>query len=195
MQTAQVKIPAILATGVLCLVTGLGLGILGTTFFGFPAYPTSVEVQEAPGGPPGGAMPKGGGPPGAMPKGGGTPGGGMGGPRGPNAKTQLVSLVTKLDLLTQKPLTVSLNPEQKKRVAERLKGLESQESLADEDAKARLTALLEILKDQKGTLEAAGYRWPGERFSRPADMPNPFKDEKNGKALGALQERMGTPKD
>jgi hypothetical protein len=185
-QAAQVKVPAIVAVGILCLAIGIGIGILGMAFSGHQGSPATSVAQDSPAAPPGGAMAKGGGPPG---------GGGMGGPRGPSPKNQLVSLVGKLDQLTEKPLTVSLNQDQKKQVGERLKGLESQETLADEDAKTRLDALLEILKDQKETLEAAGYRWPGQRFSRPADMPNPFKDPKNGKALGSLQERLGSPKD
>ncbi len=131
-----------------------------------------------------------------MGKAGGPPGGGgMGGARGPRSKNQLVSLVNKLDLLTRKPLSVSLNEEQKKQVRERLKGLESLETISEEEAKTRLDALLESLKDQKETLEAAGYRWPGQGFSRPADVPNPFKDQKNAQALSALQERVGPSKE
>lgn len=186
MQAAQAKVPAIVATGIVCLVIGLGIGLLGATFFGNPATPAGLVEQGAPAGPPGGGMAKGGGPPGA---------GKAGGFRGPSPKNQLVSLVSKLDLLTQKPLSVSLNEEQKKQVAERLKGLDALESLSDEDAKTRLDALLEVLKDHQETLEAAGYRWPGQPFSRPASVPNPFKDEKNAKALTALQERIGKPKE
>lgn len=186
MQAAQAKVPAIVATGVVCLVIGLGIGLLGATFFGNPAPPAGAMEQGPPAGLPGGGMAKGGGPPGA---------GKAGGFRGPSPKNQLVSLVNKLDLLTEKPLAVSLNAEQKKQVSERLKGLDALESLSDEDAKTRLDALLEVLKDHKGTLEAAGYRWPGQQFSRPADVPNPFKDEKNAKALTALQERIGKPKE
>ena len=188
MQTAQVNVPPVVATGIVCLAVGLGVGVLGAAFFGHSGSPTFQESQEtaapAPAGPAGGPMAKGGGP----------PGGGMGGPRGPNPKNQLVALVAKLDQLTQKPLSIEFTPDQKKQVGERLKGLESLETLADDDAKKRLDTLLEILKDQKETLTAAGYRWPGERFSRPADVPNPFKDAKNGKALGALQERLGPAK-
>lgn len=190
MQAAQAKVSAVLATGVVCFALGVGAGILGMAFFGEPGYPRAT-AQAVPADMPGGGMGKAGGGPGAP----GGPGGAgkAGGFRGPSPKNQLVSLVDKLDLLTQKPLSISLSADQKKQVAERLKGLEALETLADEDAKTRLDALLETLKDHKETLEAAGYRWPGQPFSRPANVPNPFKDEKNGKALSALQQRVAPP--
>jgi hypothetical protein len=103
-------------------------------------------------------------------------------------------LVTKVEALTGKPLALQLSDEQKKKVREQLQGLEGQENLSDEDAKKRLDGLLDVLKDQRATLEAAGYRWPGEGFGQPpSDVPNPFKEEPNANRLKAIRERLGTP--
>jgi hypothetical protein len=117
---------------------------------------------------------------------------GGGGGRGPNSKNQLATLVAKLDLLTHKPLAVRLDAQQKDKMREQLKDLDDGE-LSEEKAKERLDALLEILKDQRKTLEDAGYRWPGQGgggFQRPADVPNPFKVEQNEQHLKALRELL-----
>jgi len=191
MQGSSVKVPAIVAVGIICLAVGVALGMFGMTFFGYQvAQPTAASSPQPAGGGPSGGMP---GMPG-MP-GGGPPGmGGMGGMKGPSPKNQLASLVTKLDLLSQKPLAVNLTGDQKKRVREQLQGLDAKEDLSDEDAKKRLDTLLDVLKDQKETLESAGYRWPGQGgFQRPPDAPNPFKLEKNSKPLKSLQDRLGGP--
>lgn len=119
-------------------------------------------------------------------------GGGMGG-RGPTAKSQLASLVAKLDQLSQKPLAVNLNEDQRSKLVEQLKGLEDKADLPEEEAKKRLDAILEIVKSEKETLESAGYRWPGQRGGggRPAaDVANPFKDEQNNKHLKSLQDSL-----
>jgi hypothetical protein len=131
---------------------------------------------------------------------GGAGGGGGGGQRGPSPKTQLANLVTKLDLLTQKPLSVELTADQKKKVGEQLKGLTDADDLSDEDATKRLDALKEVLKDNIETLEAAGYRFPGQ--GAPGGAPgaggpdggrppaNPFKDEQTGKHLKSLESQL-----
>jgi hypothetical protein len=187
---ASAGVPAVVATGILCLAVGAGLGVLGMTFFGYQVTPvaaaggsqSSASTGAAPGGMPG--MPGGGPGMGGM--------GGMGGFKGPSPKIQLASLVGKLGLLAEKPLTVSLNEDQKKKVREQLAGLDAKNELPDEDAKKRLDTLLDVLKDQKETLESAGYRWPGQKgFQRPPDDPNPFKAEKNAKALKSLQTWLG----
>ena len=108
----------------------------------------------------------------------------------PERKSQLASLVAKLDQLTGNTLTVNLGDEQKKAIEEQVRGLAAMEALAEEDAQKRLDALLVTLADCKDTLVAAGYRWPGERGSRPPDTPNPFADESNAKALQSLQQRL-----
>jgi hypothetical protein len=135
---------------------------------------------------------------GMQPGGRGGPPGGPGGPRGPSPKTQLSGLVSKLDVLTEKPLFVKLTDEQRKQVQEQLKGLADADEVSDDDAKARLDKLLDVLKDQKDTFEAAGYRWPGAGPGGPGGPPggfgqpppNPFKTEANAGHLKALSERL-----
>ena len=66
--------------------------------------------------------------------------------------------------------------------------------LTEEEAKAKLDALAAELKDYKSTLEAAGYRWPGDAAPQPpASTGNPFK-EQAGQHLKALQERLAKAK-
>jgi hypothetical protein len=140
--------------------------------------------------------------------GGGRPGGGPPGGGGPNPKIQLVGLVNKLEALTGKSLTVKLDEEQQKKLAEQLQGLGDKEELSEEDAKKRLDAILEIVKDDKATLEAAGYRWPGSgggfgggpggfgggSGGGPPVPANPFKDGDNNKHLKSLQEQVSKGK-
>jgi hypothetical protein len=120
-----------------------------------------------------------------------------GGRRGLSPKMQLALLVNKLDQLTHKPLSVNLNDEQAKKLKEQLQGLHEKDDLTDDDAKTRLDAILVIVEGDKETLEAAGYRWPGERggggpggLGQQGMIPNPFKDEQNGQHLKSLQERV-----
>jgi hypothetical protein len=192
---SRLKIPGIIFGIIGGLGMGIALGVIAMTFYGYQLKPTEAAGE----GPPQGGTGPGGGPPGMMGMMGGGPRGMGGGPPGmmggrPNPKTQLATLVAKLDVLTNEPLAVRLNEEQKKKMREQLQTLDEQESLSDEDAKARLDALLDIVKEQRPTLEAAGYRWPGGggggRGGRPAALPNPFRDEQNGKHLKALQNQL-----
>lgn len=210
------KVPAIIACSLISLIFGAGAGVLGMAYFGEYKFPNAAAsdagnqppgMPGGPGGPPGmpGGMP--GGPPG-MPGGmpGGPPGipgmpgmpgkGKKGGGRGPSPKTQLTALVTKLDVLTEKPLTVRLTPEQRTAILEQLEGLDEMEELADDLAKKRLDAVLKIVQDDRKALEAAGFRWPGEQkgggFGGFAPPPaNPFSVEQNAARLEALRKRLG----
>jgi hypothetical protein len=121
-------------------------------------------------------------------------GGGFGGP--PSSRVQLATLIAKLDLLTGEPLTLKLTDAQRARLREQVRGLAEHEELSAEDATKRLDAILEIVKDQRTTLEAAGYRWPGQRggFRPPADRPNPFREEADGQHLKALEEHLAKGK-
>lgn len=194
MGISQAKVPAIVSTGIVCFALGVGLGVLGMRLLGNQPNPTasaggaaSAAIAESPDGPTPGGQP---GSPG-----GGAPGAGRtGGRRGPSPKWQLASLVTKLDLLSRQTLAVRLSDQQKKTVREQLQGLDTMQELSAEEAKKRLDVMLETVKDQKGTLEAAGYRWPGQsRFRRPADTPNPFLEEENAKALTSLRQQLDKP--
>src|SRR6516225_7349083 len=167
------KVPAIIACSLICLVIGLGVGGLAGIYLGpemppwlgGPPVRATEEIGEK-GADAASMMAKKGmnGGPGMMPgKGMGGPGKGGGGmPKGPTSKTQLTTLVSKLDALTQKPLTVTLDTDQKKQIAEQLKGLGTMDELSDDEAKQRLDAILTVLKDQKEPLEATGFRWPGQ---------------------------------
>lgn len=120
-------------------------------------------------------------------------GGGPGGPRRANPKPQLVSLVTKLDILTQKPLFVDLTPEQKAKVRDILKGLADDDLLGDESAAEKLDGLLVVLKDHRQSLEAAGFRWPVSSptpTGPPSGLPNPFQEEDNEKHLKSLENTL-----
>jgi hypothetical protein len=106
---------------------------------------------------------------------------------------QLATLVTKFDeLLTAKPPALNLSAEQKAKIGEQLKGLDEAEELKDEDAKKRLDAILEVVKDDKTKLEAAGYHWPGQGGEIPSgEAPkNPFKDDATAKHLKSLQGQL-----
>jgi hypothetical protein len=178
------KVPAIVATGVICLVIGVGGGILTMMEFGYTLKePESKTTPQAMGGGRGGP--------------GGNRQGGIGGMfRGPSPKNQLATLVTKLDLLTKKPLAIHLNEEERAKMREQLQGLADKDKLSDKEAKKRLDAVLKILEAQKDTLTAAGYRWPGQGrggFRPPADAPNPFKEKQNGQHLQSLQQQLAKP--
>jgi hypothetical protein len=70
-----------------------------------------------------------------------------------------------------------------------LKGLDEPKELSNDDAKKKLDALLEILKDQKDTLEAAGFTG-GRVPVPPADAPNPFAEDANKQHLKSLEEQL-----
>ena len=200
---AKMKIPACLASAFGGAALGLPAGIVLMGLFGFQVKPDDEKPPEGGnpmaamgggmpkmgGGPPGGGM---GGPPGGAPKGGF---GGGGGGKGPSPKTQLSNLVAKLGALVEKPLTISLDAEQKKAVSGLLKGLDTSEEIMDEEAQAKLDGLLKILEKDRKTLENAGYRWPGAPTGGgiggpPANMPNPFRGGDAQANLKALMESM-----
>jgi hypothetical protein len=141
-------------------------------------------------------------------------GGGGGRPQTP--KRQLANLVEKLDLVADKPLTVELTEEQRKQVLEQLKGLKDVDDLPEDEAKKRLDALLALLEKHKDTLQAVGFRWPGAGGGGPGgagpggggfggggggpggggggqEPPNPFKQERDAKALESLESRLNKP--
>lgn len=217
MRRGSAKVPVTLACTLIAFAVGLAAGAIGMTSFGYHYEPPKIPAKDkegagsAPGGQaagPGGGGPggqaagPGGGGPGSSgagrsgPGGGGPggPGGPGGAPRGPNVKNQLAALVVKLDQLTGKPLSVELTSEEKKKIQELLVGLEHPNVLSDEDAKQKLDALLEIMKDRKEVFEAAGYRWPGSNAGRGpgggGNMPNPFAQKDNDKALKSLVSKV-----
>jgi hypothetical protein len=204
---AAVRVPASLAAALAAFAAGLGVGVILLTGFGYhwekkdnaPSDPSAMGDGGGGGGGGGGPMMMRMG----MPDGGGQPGrggrGGRGG-GGPSPKVQLANLVDKLDVLTRKPLAVDLEGDKKKKVLEQLRGLGEKDELTDEEAGAKLEALLKVLEGDRATLEAVGYNWPGAppagrgggrgRGGPPPVPPNPFKQENNREHLEALQKRL-----
>lgn len=207
MPKGGVRIPAGVLGTVGGLVAGVGIGVIGMAAYGyqFTMGDGGDGAAAEEGGPPGGmkgpegmggkGMP-GGMPPGmpGMPGMGGDKGGGKGkggfGP--PNDKAQLVTLIGKLDQLTGSPLTLKLSDEQRTVIREQLKDLPEHDEVSDEDAKKRLDAILESLKDHRAVLEAAGYRWPGAPAPKTGGLapPNPFKGGPDSVKLHSLQEKL-----
>src|SRR5262245_46058942 len=105
-------------------------------------------------------------------------------PAGP--KMNLALLVAKLDQLTRKPAAVTLSDPKKKELLEQLKGLDELDQLSEADAKKRFDEVLKTVEENKDSLEAAGYRWPGS----PAQ---PSVDD-YGKHLKALREQLAKGK-
>jgi hypothetical protein len=208
----RIKIPAVILGVLLGAAAGFGGGVLAVTYYGYEKPGTSPAAEGGGGGAAPGGMGGGrGGMGGMMGGGGGMRGGGGGGMRGggggggmrggggrggpmagggagPSSKTQLVALVTKLDLLTSKPLEVKLTDEQKTKIDEKLKGLKEKNDLSEDEAKSILDAILEVVKDDKETLAAAGFQPAPPNPSLPL---NPFRDDgPNGEHLKALQARL-----
>jgi hypothetical protein len=137
---------------------------------------------------------------GGMGKGGGgmgKGGGGFGGP--PNPRVQLVGLVNALETLVDHPVSLTLTSDEKAAIAEQLKGLDAAAEIKEEDAKARLDAILKVLEKNRPPLEAVGFRWPapdgkgppkGGFGGAPKDSPNPFAEGSSKEKLKSLQERL-----
>ncbi len=187
-RSSGLRVPAIVVVGLSGLAVGAGAGILLMAAFGYYVAPPEpppdrAAVMKAPPPPPGMVPGKGGF--------GGKGGGGKGG-KGPSARSQLASLVTKLDQLTSGALQLNLNDKEKVAVREQLLGLADKETLEDADARQCLDKVLEALKDHREMLEAAGYRFPGQGGGfGGGDSPNPFREEKTGQRLRALESRLG----
>lgn len=199
------KVPAALATGVICLLVGGGLGAAIMSYSqsdpkkAAAAADAGAEEGAKTGGEKAGEKAKGGGGKaggGFGAKGGGMPGakgGGGGGQRGPGPKVQLALLVAKLDTLTARPLHIDLTPEEKKQAKELLGGLNEKDELSDEVAAAKLAPLLKLLEGQRKTLEEVGFRWPGATVVAGGGAPpaNPFKEGDGAAHLKSLQATLG----
>jgi hypothetical protein len=191
------SVPIPIVVGVICL----GLGMAGGVLLG-----QLMPEQEKPpgpvdrsggggmgdakkGGPPGDGGGKKGPGPGAKGPGGKGPGGGGGGFPAPSSKLQLAQLVTKLDVLTARPLAVQLTPDQKKQAAELLAGVGEKEELTEAEAREKLEAIQKLLdEEQTKTLRAAGYP-PGPFGGKPP--ANPFRTGDAAERLKSLQATLG----
>jgi hypothetical protein len=186
---SQMKAPAILLGIVGGLGVGVALGIIAMMGFGYRWY---VQVydngsREPPPGMPAQQMAARGG--GRGPTDGG--GGGQRGGNGPSAKTQLASLITKLDILTHERPAVKLEAEQKRKISDQIQKLEDKEDLTEEEAKEKLDAVVGILNDdQRKTLSEAGAPLQGQRgANRGGGSPpaNPFREGQAGEHLKSLR--------
>ncbi len=126
-------------------------------------------------------------------------GGGMGGGRwAPSPKRELTTLVRKIDLLTG-DIALNLSDDQTTALAEILVRLDTQETMADDDAKAAQGEILAVLDDtQKAKQEAVGLPRSGRgRGGRGGgggedeEDANPFSQEENATALQSLMGRLG----
>ncbi len=178
MSVASVKVPAVIVSGVISLVIGLGCGLLiGRNTAATADKPVAVAPPEneekAKQGGDGGRQ----GVDGPKQAGGAKGGKGTPGPKGggQQAKTQLTQLIAKLDLLTHKP-PLPLTAEQKMKMKSLLADIDAAEDMSQDDAKTRLDALLAVLEENKLTVQAAGFPWPGAVAPpQSKQTPNPFK--------------------
>jgi hypothetical protein len=190
----KVKIPGAITAAFGALGAGLAAGIIFMAGFGYkpftPTGDTPSGDAEAKGEPktPGPKGKTGGGPP---------PKGKTGGFAPPTAKAQLANLVTALDTVVDRPVTVNLLPEDRAAIAKELDGLDAASELKEEDAKAKLEAIQKILEKDRKTLETVGYRWAGDakggfpKGGGPKEPPpNPFKEGTSAERLKSLMERL-----
>lgn len=201
MAVFQAKVPVALASGIICLVVGGGLGaVIMSSIVDKPAQQANAAPSDGDNTKGGGDF-KGGGGSGSSKGGKGAKGGGQ---RGPNSKMQLAQLVGRLDTLTKDKLHVELSTEQKKQVKELLADLATKDAITEEEAKTKLDALLKLLEgEQRKTIEATGFRWPGGGGMGGAPggppggpggggpPPNPFKEGENAEHLKSLQATVG----
>src|SRR5687768_11554883 len=123
----KAKVPVAIATGIICLLIGGGLGAAIMSYTLGDPKPAAAAAgagpdEEGKGDPKAGGDAKGakggkGGFGGGNKAGGGgnkAGGGGGGAPRGPGPKVQLTQLIGKLDTLTGQSLHIDLTPDQKK---------------------------------------------------------------------------------
>lgn len=210
----RLSLPAGIASTLAAFAFGVGAGAVGLTALGYeqrhsPSRDADAEPDAGGKGPPKGmgGMPPGGmggpggmaGPGGMMGKGGGGFGGGFGGKgkgKGPSPKTQLAALVTKLEQLTDKNLTLTFSEDERQALLKNLADLPKLEELEDKVAEERLKALLAVVEKQRGTLEAAGYRWPEPQGlpMTPPPPPNPFAGGADQQRLLALQATLSGKK-
>lgn len=185
-QTSGGRVPGVIVGIVGGLLAGVGLGVLGMGAFGWHwnQQPVRSGAEERLGSGPPNAM--------TMSGGGGPPNARGGG--GPNPKAQLASLIGKLDVLTRQSLKVTLTAEQKTKVRDLIQKLDEQKELSDDEAEAKVKDLKQLLnEDQRKTLEAAGYRWPGEGGGRggpPTTPQNPFTEGENKEHLKSLRAQL-----
>ena len=188
----KMKLPGVVTAAFGGVVAGLALGVLLMAGFGYKPRrdePLPSDMSGPPGGVPKGGigMPKGGMPKGGMPK-------GNFGPPAQSSRDQLASLLTALDTVADRPVTVNLTTEEKAAIVKELRALSEADEVNNDDAKARLDAILKIVEKHQKTLETVGFRTgppPKGGSSLAKDNPNPFKNGPAADHLKSLVERLG----
>ena len=208
MAVLKAKVPAVIATGIICLCLGAGAGALTMSYVaGKPEQQANAstgadeskegakDTKEAP-------KTKGDGKNQGKNQGrnqgknqGRTEGKNPPAPTPPSSKMQLAQFVNKLDVLTRTPLKIELTAEQKKQIKDLLAEIETKDELSDDEAKAKLEALLKIVDEKRATLEAAGFQWPGASGGGGMNMgtppANPFKSGDAAEQLKSLLTTLG----
>ena len=132
---SRLRIPSIFLGVVGGLAAGLALGIMGMGLLGYQVEPQGKASGESPPDP---MMAKA---PGGKGKASGKGKAGDGGRQRQSVKPQLENIISKLDLLMYKPLALTLDAEQKKKMCEILGKLDEEEALTEEDATAKIESL------------------------------------------------------
>jgi hypothetical protein len=190
----KMKLPAVVTASFGGLVAGLALGILLMAVFGYKPTqerPRSESSGDAASQSP--RMPGPGAPPFVKGPGGPMSNGPSGPPAPPTPKAQLANLVTALDTVADRPVTITLTPDQKAVIIEKLKGLDQAGEITDVDAKVRLDAIVKVMEKDQKTLETVGFHTapPAKGdFGPPKESPNPFKEGPAGERLKSLLERL-----
>jgi hypothetical protein len=199
----KLRLPGVVTAGFGGTALGLALGVLLMASFGYKPSreesPPDAEAARPKMGAGGGAIPKAGGFGGGMPKA-GTGGPGGGGPR--SSKAQLAELVTALDQVADRPVTITLSPAQRRTIAAQLAGLDAAADLSEEEARAKVQAIHQIVETDYEALAAVGYRalipgkgnaggGPGMAKGPPKEPPpNPFKEGPAAQHLKSLLDRL-----
>jgi hypothetical protein len=194
------QVPPWVVSGIVCLLlsSGVTVGVMllldykqGETIYDIMAEAKAMQGKEG-----------GGGGNGQQGRG---PAKGSGGDvklRGPRPSAHVVTLVEKLDVLTVEPGKLELTKDERAKVVEALGKLSEPEFLGDIPARDQMKAILNVLKDQRPALEAAGFQWPPEESpeaqaaaaymaeGNAAPVKNPFKEGDAAKRLQALQDRL-----
>jgi hypothetical protein len=120
----------------------------------------------------------------------------------PRPSAHIITLVEKLEALTAERGKLPLTKDQCAQLAVQLGKLTESEFLGDNLARDHMKALLSLLKDQRQTLEAAGFQWPPDEESfesqsaaymapgQAKPRKNPFKEGDAAKRLKALLDRL-----
>jgi hypothetical protein len=183
----KTKVPGGITAAFGGLMAGLALGILFMAGFGYK--PSRLEpVYDNTAGPPPSLTPT-----------------IVGGPKTPDPRSQLASLIGALDRVADRPIALTLTADDRAAIADKLKGLDTAAAVSAEDAKARLDAIHEIVAKDREVLEMAGYR--GLTEPKPKGMggppkgpmgagppketpPNPFKEGSAAERLKSLLGRL-----